>query len=118
MGCGGAGRDGTQRGGIGGDEMGWDGMGQDGTGWNGMPPGVPHPVMVWKVVVEKGWVVWSHGDRFSVVVWSGLVWVEIGVGEVVTVAVGSFRWFAGRRMEPRNLSEPQGKAVYGIQVSA
>ena len=24
----------------------------------------------------------------------------------------------GRRMEPRNLSEPQGKAVYGIQVSA
>jgi hypothetical protein len=25
---------------------------------------------------------------------------------------------AGRRMEPRNLSEPQGKAVYGIQVSA
>ena len=25
---------------------------------------------------------------------------------------------AGRRMEPQNLSEPQGKAVYGIRVSA
>jgi hypothetical protein len=24
---------------------------------------------------------------------------------------------SGRRMEPRNLSEPQGKAVYGIRVS-
>ena len=42
------------------------------TGW--FPPAVPHPLVVWEVVVDRGWVVWSHRDGFPGVVWSGLVW--------------------------------------------
>ena len=37
-------------------------------------PTVPHPVVVWEVVVNTDCGMWSHRDGFPGVVWSGLVW--------------------------------------------
>ena len=52
---------------------------------------VPHPVVVWEVVVNKECGVWSHRDGFPSA-WSGLVlsgWAPGWGGGVVVVAVGS-----------------------------
>ena len=38
----------------------------------GFLPAVPHPVVVWKVVVNKDCGMWSHRDGFPGVVWSRL----------------------------------------------
>jgi hypothetical protein len=46
-----------------------------------VPTGRTTPLVVWEVVVDRGWVVWSHRDGFPGVrlVWSG--WsVGVGVG--------------------------------------
>ena len=65
----------------------WDGSGCGGlmgpvvwtVGW--FLPVVPHPVVVWEVVVNKDCGMWSHRDGFPGVVWSGLVWSGgVGVG--------------------------------------
>ena len=54
-------------------------------------PAVPHPVVVWEVVVNTDCGMWSHRDGFPGVVWSGLVWWGLGWdGGVVPVAVGSW----------------------------
>ena len=54
-------------------------------------PVVPHPVVVWEVVVNTDCEMWSHRDGFPGVVWSGLVLVGSGWdGGVVPVAVGSW----------------------------
>ena len=39
-------------------------------------PVVPHPVVVWEVVVNKDCEMWSHRDGFPGrgLVWSGLWW--------------------------------------------
>ena len=53
-------------------------------------PVVPHPVVVWEVVVNNDCEMWSHRDGFPGVGSSGLVSVGSGwVGGVVVVAVGS-----------------------------
>ena len=52
-------------------------------------PAVPHPVVVWEVVVNIDCGMWSHRDGFPGVVWSGLV-VSGWDGGVVPVAVGSW----------------------------
>ena len=53
-------------------------------------PAVPHPVVVWEVVVNTDCGMWSHRDGFPGVVWSGLVVVSGWDGGVVPVAVGSW----------------------------
>ena len=37
-------------------------------------PAIPHPVVVWEVVVNKDCGMWSHRDGFPGVVCTGLVW--------------------------------------------
>ena len=54
-------------------------------------PVVPHPVVVWEVVVNKDCEMWSHRDGFPAA-WAGLGWSLVGsgwVGGVVVVVVGS-----------------------------
>ena len=43
-------------------------------------PVVPHPVVVWEVVVNKDCEMWSHRDGFPGrgLVWSGLVGSWVG----------------------------------------
>ena len=53
-------------------------------------PGVPHPVVVWEVVVNNDCEMWSHRDGFPGVGSSGLVRSPVGsgwVGGVVVVVV-------------------------------
>ena len=54
-------------------------------------PVVPHPVVVWEVVVNKDCEMWSHRDGFPGrgLVWSGLGGVCGWDGGVVEVVVGS-----------------------------
>ena len=42
-------------------------------------PVVPHPVVVWEVVVNKDCEMWSHRDGFPGA-WAGLVWSLVGSG--------------------------------------
>ena len=56
-------------------------------------PVVPHPVVVWEVVVNKDCEMWSHRDGFPGA-WAGLVWSLVGS---VGGSVGWLRlWWAHR----------------------
>ena len=53
-------------------------------------PVVPHPVVVWEVVVNNDGEMWSTGTDSPA--WARLVWSLVGsgwVGRVVVVVVGS-----------------------------
>ena len=53
-------------------------------GW--FPPVVPHPVVVWEVVVNTDCELWSHQDGFPAC--AGLLWSLVGS------EVGRVRWAA------------------------
>ena len=73
-------------------------------------PAVPHPVVVWEVVVNNDCEMWSHRDGFPGVVWSGLVWWGLGG----TVGWFRLRWAHGsgcldRGVVPPGRTTPRGR---------
>ena len=73
-------------------------------------PAVPHPVVVWEVVVNTDCGMWSHRDGFPGVVWSGLVWWCLGG----TVGWFRLRWAHGsgcldRGVVPPGRTTPRGR---------
>ena len=68
-------------------------------GW--FPPVVPHPVVVWEVVVNTDCELWSHQDGFPGVRWSALVsggvwvgrWGGCGFGGLMGRVVWTVGWF-------------------------
>ena len=54
-------------------------------------PAVPHPVVVWEVVVNTDCGMWSHRDGFPGVVWCGVVWwFRGGTDDGVVSGCGGF----------------------------
>ena len=73
-------------------------------------PAVPHPMVVWEVVVNTDCGMWSHRDGFPGVVWSGLVWWCLGG----TVGWFRLRWAHGsgcldRGVVPPGRTTPRGR---------
>ena len=82
-------------------------------------PVVPHPVVVWEVVVNTDCGMWSHRDGFPGVVWSRLVWWCLGG----TVGWFQLRWSYNllgglRNLEMRSSQLESGFTPLGLLNSS